>query len=99
MARFPLWPGRTPPRHLTGANRASRATGRGVNGRSTGRSSMNLEEIDRQYSAQVGKMSDSLDASYDRIRESFDLTDAERETAAVEAHGKAVDAHWQATVE
>jgi hypothetical protein len=60
---------------------------------------MNLQEIDQQYSAQVGRMSDSLEASYDRIREDFDLSDTERETAAVEAQGKAVDALWQVAIE
>jgi len=59
---------------------------------------MNLEEIDQQYSAQIGRMSDSLEAAYDRIRESFDLTDAEREMAAIEAHGQATESLWQATV-
>jgi hypothetical protein len=59
---------------------------------------MSLEEIDQQYSAQIGKMSDSLEAAYDRIRANLDLSDAEREEAALEAHGKAVEAHWQATV-
>jgi hypothetical protein len=60
---------------------------------------MNLQEIDQQYSAQVGRMSDSLEASYDRIRENFDLSDSEREEAALEAHSRAVDALWEATVE
>jgi len=59
---------------------------------------MNLEEIDRQYSAQIGRMSDSLEAAYDQIRESFDLTDTERETAAIEAHRQATESLWQATV-
>jgi hypothetical protein len=60
---------------------------------------MNLEEIDQQYSAAIGRMNGSLEASYDRIREAFDLSDAEREEAALEAHSRAVDALWQATIE
>jgi hypothetical protein len=60
---------------------------------------MNLQEIAQQYSTAIGRMNDSLEASYDRIRENFDLSDAERAASALEAHSRAVDASWEAIVE